>query len=142
MSADLRASTAGRSAQLPFIDRIEYRREKEAIPAFAKFLQGYYDASGIINESFERVIREDQISPDMAARGMRLEKSVEPGVYYLGFNMDDPFEGHAAGERGRKLRQAMSLVLDSEELKRVFLNDRGVAAQSPVPRGLLGYDPD
>ena len=36
---------------LPFLDRIEFRMEKEAIPAFNKFLQGYYDASGIIQES-------------------------------------------------------------------------------------------
>jgi len=31
---------------LPFVDRIELRYEKETIPAFNKFLQGYYDASG------------------------------------------------------------------------------------------------
>jgi ABC-type transport system substrate-binding protein len=122
------------------IERIEFRREKESIPAFNKFLQGYYDASGIIRESFDRVVREDRLSPEMAALGMRLEKSVIPAVYYIGFNMDDPVVGSAAGERGRRLRQAMSLVIDAQEYTRLFTNGRGVPAQSPLPPGIFGYD--
>jgi ABC-type transport system substrate-binding protein len=129
-------------APLPFIERIEFRREKESIPTFTKFLQGYYDASGIIRESFDRVIHEDRLSPDMAALGMRLEKSVIPGVYYIGFHMDDPVVGAAAGEQGRQLRQAMSLVVDTKEYTRLFTNGRGLPAQSPLPPGLFGYDPD
>jgi len=127
---------------LPFIDRIELRYEKEDIPAFNKFLQGYYDVSGIIQESFEQIVHEGDLSPDMKAIGMRLERSVSPSIYYLGFNMDDPVVGAAAGERGRKLRQAMSLVIDTEEYTRIFTNGRGIPAQSPIPPGLFGYDPD
>ena len=68
---------------LPFIDRIEFRREKESIPRFNKFLQGYYDTSGIIKESFSQVIEEDGLSPRMTQIGMRLEKTVEPAVFYI-----------------------------------------------------------
>ena len=39
---------------LPFLDRIEFRMEKEAIPTFNKFLQGYYDASGVIRRASTR----------------------------------------------------------------------------------------
>jgi oligopeptide transport system substrate-binding protein len=127
---------------LPFIERIEFRREKESIPAFNKFLQGYYDASGIIRESFEKVIREDGLSPEMQELGVRLEKSVIPAVYYIGFNMDDPVVGRARGDRSRKLRQAMSLLIDTEEYTRLFMNGRGVPAQSPLPPGLFGYEAD
>lgn len=135
-----RLRDAGRP--LPFIDRVEVRREKESIPAFNKFLQGYYDASGIIKESFEQVIQEGALSPDMARKGIALEESVSPDVFYIGFNMDDPVVGHEGGERSRKLRQAMSLVVDVEEFLRVFLNGRGVPAQSPLPPGIYGHDPD
>ena len=38
--------------------------------------------------------------PQMAARGMRLDKTVEPSILYIGFNMDDPVLG-AAGRRAR-----------------------------------------
>lgn len=126
---------------LPFVSRIEFRREKEAIPAFNKFLEGYYDASGIIKESFDKVVREDRLSPEMQAMGMQLDKSVEPAIYYIGFNMDDPVVGAKGGERSRKLRQAMSLVVDSKEYCRLFMNGRGVPAQSVVAPGIYGYDP-
>ncbi len=127
---------------LPRIQRIEFLREKESIPRFNKFLQGYFDTSGIIKESFDKVVVEDRLSPEMAARGMKLEKSVEPSVFYIGFNMDDPTVGAEGGERSRKLRQAMSLTVDVEEWLRRFTNGRGVPAQSPIPPGLFGYDPD
>ena len=127
---------------LPFIDRIEFRREKESIPRFNKFLQGYYDSSGIIKESFSQVIQEGGLSPRMAEMGMQLEKSVEPAVFYVGFNMEDAVVGSPDGERSRKLRQAMSLVVDAEEYIALFLNGRGVAAHSLIPPGIFGYDPE
>jgi oligopeptide transport system substrate-binding protein len=135
-----RLDYAGRA--LPFIERIEVRREKEGIPRFNKFLQGYYDASGIVKESFDEVIREDALSPEMEARGISLEKAVSPDVFYIGFNLDDPIIGRAGGERSRKLRQAMSLVIDVEEFTRVFTNGRGVPAQSPIPPNIYGHDPN
>lgn len=125
---------------LPFIERIEYRREKESIPAFTKFLQGYYDSSGIVRESFDKVVRSDGLSPEMQAMGMHLDKSVTPAIYYIGFNMDDPVVGTAGGKRSRLLRQAMSLSTDVREYSRLFMNGRGVPAQSLLPPGLFGYD--
>jgi ABC-type transport system substrate-binding protein len=116
------------------------RLDKEDIPAFTKFLQGYYDASGIIEESFDRVVKEGRLSEDMEKLGMRLDRAVVPSIYYLGFNMTDGVVGGPAGEKGRKLRQAMSLAIDSKEYMRIFQNGRGVPAQSPVPPGLFGHD--
>lgn len=125
---------------LPFVDRIELRRDPELVPAFIKFMQGYYDTSPIIAESFDRMVQHGALTPDMRALGLELEKTVTAGVYYVGFNMDDPVVGAAAGERGRALRQAMSLAIDADEFLRLFTNGRGLAAQSPLPPGIFGYD--
>jgi ABC-type transport system substrate-binding protein len=76
----------------------------------------------------------------MKQAGIRLDKSVEPGVYYIGFNMDDPVVGSAGGDRSRLLRQAMSMVVDVNEYLRLFTNGRGVPAQTPIPPGLYGYE--
>jgi ABC-type transport system substrate-binding protein len=127
---------------LPFLDRIEFRMEKERIPAFNKFLQGYYDAAGVIHESFDKIVHEGGLSPEMAAAGMSLEKSVDPDIFYIGFNMNDAVIGTPAGDRSRALRQAMSLAIDVKEYNRVFSNGRGVPAQSPIPPGIFGYDED
>lgn len=133
-----RMAYAGRS--LPLIDRVVVVREKESIPRFNKFLQGYYDASGVIKESFDSVIQGDGLSVEMEGLGMRLGKAVSPDVYYIGFNMNDEVVGRSNGESSRKIRQAMSLAVDSEEFLRIFQNGRGVPAQSPLPPGIYGYE--
>lgn len=125
---------------LPFVERVEFRMDKEDVPAFTKFLQGYYDVAGIIEESFDRVVKAGTLSDDMAALGMRLSKTVLPSISYLGFNMDDPTVGAAAGDRGRALRQAMSLAVDAREYTRIFQNGRGIPADAPIPPGLFGHD--
>ncbi|MBK7976886.1 MAG: peptide ABC transporter substrate-binding protein [Deltaproteobacteria bacterium] len=125
---------------LPFVERLEYRREKEDIPRFNKFLQGYYDASGIVKESFDKVIANGQLTPEMAELGIRLEKTIEPAFYYLGFNMMDKTVGHGGGEKARLLRQAMSLCVDTKEWLRLFLNGRGVPAEYMIPSSIFGYE--
>ncbi|MDP6979302.1 MAG: ABC transporter substrate-binding protein [Myxococcota bacterium] len=131
---------AGR--QLPFLDRVEFRREKESIPVFNKFLQGYYDKSGINKESFDKVMDGNQLSEDMAAMGIQLDRVVDLAIYYIAFNQADETLGAPAGERGKKLRQAMSLAIDAEEYIELFHNGRGIPAQSVLPPGLFGYDAD
>ena len=138
--AEGRIDPAYAGRRLPFIDRVKFYREREGIPQFNKFLQGYYDDGGIIKESFDSVIEAGRLSPPMQARGMRLDKTVEPSIFYVGFNMEDPVLGTAAGERGRKLRQAMSLAIDSRQYLELFLNGRGMPAQTLLPPGLFGYD--
>lgn len=127
---------------MPFLDRVEFRRERERIPRFNKFLQGYFDSGSVINESFDAVIQDDRLSDEMKDLGIRLDKSIELSVFYIGFNMDDAVVGRVAGDKSRKLRQAMSLVIDIEKYLELFSNNRGVPAQSPIPPGLFGYDPE
>lgn len=126
--------------RLPFVDRIELRRDKESIPGFYKFLQGYYDRAEIVRESFNSVIVNSDVSPEMAAKGVRLSTTVSPSWFYVGFNMEDKTLGHPGGERAKKLRQAMSLAIDRQEWLDIFLNGRGIVAESLIPPGLFGYD--
>jgi ABC-type transport system substrate-binding protein len=52
--------------------------------------------------------------------------------------MTDPVVGEK-GERARKLRLAISIAIDQEELISIFQNGRGIAAQGPIPPGIFGY---
>ena len=126
--------------RLPFVDRVTFHREREGIPQFNKLLEGYYDDGGIIKESFDAVIQSGRLSPAMQARGMRLDVTVEPSIFYVGFNMEDPIVGTPGGERGRRLRQAMSVAVDSRQYLELFLNGRGLPAQTLLPPEIFGYD--
>lgn len=128
---------------LPFIDKVVYSLEKEQIPYWNKFLQGYYDTSGITSDTFDQVVQftaqgDVVLSDDMKARGIKLETSVAASVFYLGFNMLDPVVGGYT-ERARKLRHAISIAIDQEEYISIFQNGRGIPAHGPLPPGIFGY---
>ena len=145
-AADGLLADAGKTA--PFIDTVVFTREKEGIPYWSKFMQGYYDQSGISNDNFDNAVRisiegEAALSPEMERRGIRLKTSVATSVYYLSFNWLDPVVGGqgdaAQQERARKLRQAISIAVDNEEFISIFANGRGVPGQGPIPPGIFGY---
>jgi ABC-type transport system substrate-binding protein len=129
---------------LPMIDKVVFTKESESIPYWTKFLQGYYDASGIASDSFDQAIRfgsggDAQLSDEMRAKGVKLLASVRLSLFYIGFNMLDPTVGGLT-ERGRKLRQALSIAIDQEEFISIFMNGRGIAAMNPLPPGIFGHD--
>ena len=132
---------AGR--EMPFIERAVYSLEKEAIPRWNKFLQGYYDNSGISSDSFDQAIQygsagEAELTGSMRDRGIRLETAVETSIFYTGFNMLDPVVG-GDSDRARRLRQAIAIATDFEEFVSIFRNGRGEVAQGPLPPGIFGH---
>jgi oligopeptide transport system substrate-binding protein len=126
----------------PFIDRVVFSREKESVPYWNKFLQGYYDSASISSDHFDQAIRmavdgAAEPSPEMTEKGIALSTAVAASTYYFGFNMKDPVVG-GSSERARKLRQAISIAVDMEEYLSIFNNGRGVIAHSPIPPGIFG----
>jgi len=129
--------------RLPLIEKAIYSLEKEAIPRWSKFLQGYYDSSGISADSFDQAIKIDSfghvhLTNALQQKAIRLQSSVEPSVFYMGFNMLDPIVG-GLNEKARKLRLAISIAINQEENIAIFYNGRGNAAQGPIPPGIFGF---
>jgi oligopeptide transport system substrate-binding protein len=128
---------------LPFIDKAIFSLEKEDIPYWNKFLQGYYDSSGITSDTFDQAVRigatgEASLTDDMRKKDIRLVTTVATSIGYMGFNMLDPVVG-GSSERARKLRQAICIAVDYEERISIFNNGRGIPAQGPIPPGIFGY---
>lgn len=129
--------------RLPFIDKVIYSLEKESIPYWNKFLQGYYDVSGVSSDSFDQAIQfgsqgSVELTPLMKQKGIQLVTAVQASIYYTGFNMLDPVVG-GYSERARLLRRAISIAVDYEDFISIFANGRGVAAQSMIPPGIFGH---
>jgi len=130
--------------RLPFIDKVVYMLEKETIPYWNKFLQGYYDASGISSDSFDQAVQfigdgDAKLTDSMAEKEIQLQTAVTTSIYYMGFNMLDPIIG-GDSISARKLRQAISIAVDYEEYIAIFQNGRGVPAQGVLPPGIYGYE--
>lgn len=132
-----------RGKRLPFIDKIVFTLEKENIPRWYKFLQGYYDQSGISADQFEQAIvynekSEPMVGPRLAKKRITLETTLTPSIFYLGFNMLDPVVGGYT-EQARELRQAISIAINYEEFIALFMNGRAIPSQGPIPTDI--YNP-
>jgi oligopeptide transport system substrate-binding protein len=127
---------------MPFIDKVVFSREKESVPYWNKFLQGYFDASAIPSDTFDQAVRvslegDAGLTPEMEERGIRLRTSVDTTILYMGFNLQDSVVG-GSSERSRKLRQAISIAVDWEEFISIFLNGRGLVGHDPLAPGIFG----
>ncbi|MDO7597879.1 MAG: ABC transporter substrate-binding protein [Pseudomonadota bacterium] len=134
---------ADKGKKLPFIDKVIFTLEKENTSYWNKFLQGYYDISGISSDSFDQAIQvasqgQFSLSDAMKEKGIALRTAIAASTSYIGFNMQDPIIG-GYSDASKKLRQAISIAVDYEEYISIFLNGRGIPAQGPIPPGIFGY---
>ena len=133
---------------MPFIDTLYVTIEKEKVARKEKFKQGYLDVPEIERPEWGVDFRNDADDSDAVAalfkaRGFQFPLMTDISNWYLGFNMLDPVVGYGAtpeqGEKNRKLRQALAIVIDYEEgYGRIFKHKGGVAGHSPLPPGLFG----
>ena len=138
---------------MPFVERVIFTLEKESIPYWNKFLQGYYDFSGISSDNFDQAVRvsiegDATLTSAMRERGIALRTSVAATIIYLGANGLDPVVGGgsysldtadpAVRARARSLRQALAIAIDWEEYLSIFANGRGEVAHSPLTPGIFG----
>lgn len=129
---------------LPFIEEAIYSLEKESVPLWNKFLQGFYDASGVSSSSFDQAISisgsgQMNLTDEMIEKNINFLSVVEPTIFYFAFNMADSVVG-GYSEQQQKLRQAISIAINYEEYISVFLNGRGTIAHGPIPPGLFGHE--
>ena len=128
---------------MPFVDKAIFSLEKESIPTWNKFLQGYYDTSGIASDSFDQAVQfnaqgEAALTKEMQDKEIQLLTAVTTSTHYTGFNMRDEIVG-GESDRAKKLRQAIAIAVDFEEFISIFANGRGLSAQGPVPPGIFGH---
>lgn len=131
---------------IPFLDKIIFTLEKESIPYWSKFLQGYYDQANVISDNFDQALKtvggdSVELTPQLKQMGVKLSTTVAPSVFFWGFNMYDKTVGGYT-EKQKMLRQAIALAVDMQEYINIFANGNAVVAKSPIPPGIFGFQED
>jgi len=140
-SADQAIARALDGKRLPRVDRIEVRIAEEFQGRMLGFLGGDYDVLEQVPESMiDMVIADGKLKPALAAQGITLTRFPVMQTNYLWMNMDDALLGGYAKEKVA-LRRAIALAYNSLEDINVLKNGFAVPAQSPLPPGVLGFDP-
>lgn len=122
---------------LPLNDKITFHEIIEDQPRWLNFMKGDLDVVSIPKDNFDAAVKGKTLSKDLSDKGIHLLISEEPDVTYTSFNMLDPIVG-----KNVELRRAISYATDTPALLEKFYNGRGISANSLIPPGVDGYDPD
>lgn len=130
---------------VPFVDNVTLNVVSDPSTEWLMFLSGRLAAAGISRDNFDAVMTpQHELTTELKARGIRLEKAPQLYTLYLGFNMDDPVVGDSpdleTALRHKKLRQALAYSIDIDKWVR-FWNDRQIPATGPIPPNMEGFDP-
>ena len=126
---------------LPMIDRVEIGIIDEGQPRWLAFLNGQHDLiQGVPPEFVDLAAPGGKLAPNLARRGVGMQRQVRPDVTLTVYNMDDPVVGGYTPEKVA-LRRALNLAYDVQREIDVVRHGQAVPAQSVVQPHTLGYDP-
>lgn len=123
---------------LPLVEKIIVYIQPESQPRWLSFEKGKTDFLGIPKDNFETVVTPDKgITDAYAKKGIVLQVNPDLDITYIAFNHEDPlFKDNV------KLKRAMSLAYNTAQSNELFYNNLGIYAQTPIPPGIQGYDPE
>ena len=123
---------------MPFADKVIWTIIEESQPAWLLFLQGKIDARAIPKDNWdEAMTANNELTPKIKNRNIRLYTFKDPSTFYLGFNMLDPVLG-----KNKPLRQAINYAIDRETFVKLFFNNAYDIAYGVIPPIMASYNPD
>ena len=133
--------------QLPRIDRVEISIMEEAQSRWLAFQKGQTDIESQVSELAPNFMTDEGgLKAEFAARGIRLDRSVDPEIIYLFFNVQERIGGQPNPVGGLTkeriaLRRAIAMSYNIDDQIRIIRKGQAIRAQYPIPPGVAGHDP-
>jgi len=139
---DNRAIVAAlKGKKLPLIGRVEINIIEEQQPYLLAFLNKEHDIlGGLPSEFVNMVIPGGKLAPNLAKQGIEMDRQAQLDLTYTFYNMQDPIIGGYTPDKVA-LRRALNLAYNNVEEIQILRKGQAVQAQSPIPPGAAGYDP-
>jgi len=133
--------------RLPAIDGVDISIMEETQSRWLAFQQGQTDWEYQLWDISPNFMTDDgKLKPEFVRRGIQLDRTVDPEIVYLYFNMQDkvgdvpnPFAGF--GKEKIALRRAVMMAYNIDDHIRIIRKGQAVHAQYPIPPGVVGHDP-
>jgi ABC-type transport system substrate-binding protein len=137
-----------RGKKLPAIDGVEISVMEETQSRWLAFQRGETDIEYQLWDVSPTFMTDDgKLKPEFVARGIKLDRIVDPEIIYMYFNMQDKIDGKPnpvggfAKER-MALRRAIMMSYKIDDQIRIIRKGQAVRAKYPIPPGVVGHDPD
>ena len=133
--------------RLPAIDGVEISIMEETQSRWLAFQRGETDIEYQLWEVAPTYMTDDgKLKPEFVRRGIQLDRTIDPEITYLYFNMQEkvgdtpnPFSGFT--KERIALRRAVAMSYNIDDQIRIIRKGQAVRAQYPIPPGVVGHDP-
>jgi ABC-type transport system substrate-binding protein len=139
-AADLKLIAEMKGKKMPQVGRIEVSIIEEDQARLLAFQNGELDIMNLEGPLAPNVLDGDKLKPELAKKGVKLSRFVDPEISYHFWNMQDPVIGGYTKER-IALRRAMAMAYNNAEEIKVVRNGQAVEINYPIPPGVVGHDP-
>jgi ABC-type transport system substrate-binding protein len=127
--------------RLPRIGGVEISIMEETQSRWLAFQRGDTDIEYQLAEVAPTFLTtEGRLKPEFERRGIKLERTVDPEIIYLYFNMQDRTVGGLEKEK-IALRRAIAMAYKVDDQIRIIRKGQAIRAQYPIPPGVAGHDP-
>jgi len=136
-----------RGKRLPAIDGVEVSIMEETQSRWLAFQRGETDIEYQLWEVAPTYMTDDgKLKPEFVRRGIQLDRTVDPEITYLYFNMldkvgDAPNPVGGFSKERIALRRAIAMSYNIDDQIRIIRKGQAVRAQYPIPPGVTGHDP-
>ncbi|TMH73032.1 MAG: bicyclomycin resistance protein [Betaproteobacteria bacterium] len=131
-----------RGKRLPMIERIEVYVIEEAQPRWLAFLNAEHDMIERTPAEFVNLaVPEGRLAPNLQKKKVQLNRVSDLDLVFFYFGMEHPVVGGYTPEKVA-LRRAIALAFDPDEWIRAVYYGQAIPAQSTVPPGAYGFDPE
>jgi ABC-type transport system substrate-binding protein len=132
---------AMKGKQMPQIGVVDVRLMEEEQSRWLAFQGAEIDYIDRFGSFAPMAIPNNKVAPDLAKRGIKLYRYLEPEMTYYHFDMVDPVVGGFDKEK-IALRRAIAMSYDIDEEIRIIRKSQAIRAESPIPPGVVGYSPN
>jgi peptide/nickel transport system substrate-binding protein len=126
--------------KLPQIGVVEVAFIEEDVTRLLEFERGALDIVTLRADIAGRLLSDNKLRPEYAARGIARHVYTEPFIFAMYFNMGGGVVGGMDSER-IALRRAIALSFDRKTLIDVVYAGQALPANQLVPPGVAGHDP-
>jgi len=138
--ADLKLIAEMKGKKMPQVGRIEISIIEEDQARLLAFQNGELDIMNMEGPLAPNVLDGEKLKPELAKKGVKLSRFVDPEISYHFWNLQDPVIGGYTKER-IALRRAMAMAYNNAEEIKVVRNGQAVEINYPIPPGVVGHDP-
>jgi oligopeptide transport system substrate-binding protein len=137
-----------RGKRLPVIDGVEVSIMEETQSRWLAFQRGETDIEYQLAELAPTFLTDaGKLKAEFVRRGIQLDRSIDPEITYLYFNMQEKI-GDAPNPVGGfnkahlALRRAIAMSYNVDDEIRIIRKGQAVRAHYPIPPGVAGHDPN